>query len=100
MEQTKKEEKEQRALKKEVEQEIQDIAKTHGPESRRAEELKRVAEEKKRQLQHASRAANEVKRKIDKSTVNLATVSTEIDKYKKGKCKEYEEKRLERSRQE
>jgi len=99
VEQTKREDKELRAQKKEVEKEIQDIAETHGPESRRVEELKRVAEEKKRQLQHASRAANEVKRKIEKSTRNLETVSKEIDKYKTGKCREYEEKRLERGRQ-
>ena len=93
-----KRDKEMRSRKKEVEKEIQDIAKNYDPESERMVELKKIHDDKQRKAKITSRAVEEVQRKILKHEKNLREISKEISKFKSGKCREYEEKRLAREK--
>ena len=93
-----KKDKDKRAEKKQIEKEIQDTAATFTPEKDRQEELKKVYDEKARKTKQSTREVGEVQRKIGKTEKMLKQVTDEIDKYKNGKCREYEEKRLTRIR--
>jgi len=79
--------------KKQIEQEIQNFANNYEQEAAKFETLKIAYLTKQKSTHTSVCAVTEVKRKIDKCEKNIADVTKEIDRYKSGLCKDYEQKR-------
>lgn len=91
--------KQQRLEKKAIEKEIQEKAATFEIENVKMKEKKKIYDEMILKSKQASRNVEQLKRNIEKKQKMMKEVGDEIVKYKNGKCREYEEKRLARANQ-
>ena len=91
--------KQQRLDKKAIEKEIQEKAATVENDNAKMKEKKKIYDEMNLKSKQASRNIVQLKRNIEKKQKMMKEVGDEIVKYKNGKCREYEEKRLARANQ-